>query len=65
MTELKECTGDRIVQSQPGSEDNYFDLGIWKSNIRKSYLVHFLMGCHLISGVLIPFYPCYKYSQPP
>ena len=58
MTELKECTGDRIVQSQPGSEkeDNYFDLGIWKSNIQKSYLVHFFMGFHLISGVLIPFF---------
>ena len=58
MTELKEYTGDRIVQSQPGSEkeDNYFDLGIWKSNIWKSYLIHFFMGFHLISGVLIPFF---------
>ncbi|MFX1322285.1 MAG: MFS transporter [Promethearchaeota archaeon] len=56
MTELKECTGDRIVQSQPGLENNYLDIGAWQSNIHKLYLVRFFMGCHLISGVLIPFF---------
>jgi DHA3 family tetracycline resistance protein-like MFS transporter len=28
----------------------------WKSNIRKSYIFHFLMGLHLVSGVLLPFF---------
>jgi MFS family permease len=28
----------------------------WESNIRKSYLIHFFMGLHFISGVLLPFF---------
>ncbi|MFX1343843.1 MAG: MFS transporter [Promethearchaeota archaeon] len=28
----------------------------WKSNILKSYIFHFFMGLHLISGVLLPFF---------
>jgi len=28
----------------------------WKSNIWKSYIFHFFMGFHLISGVLLPFF---------
>ena len=28
----------------------------FKANIKKLYIFHFLMGCYLISGVLIPFY---------
>jgi len=28
----------------------------WKSNIWKSYIFHFFMGLHLISGVLLPFF---------
>ncbi|MFW9896846.1 MAG: MFS transporter, partial [Candidatus Thorarchaeota archaeon] len=31
-------------------------LNKWKANIWKSYLFHFFMGIHLISGVLIPFF---------
>ena len=58
MTELKECTGDGRSQSQIGEEkeDNYFDFSKWKSNIWRSYLIHFFMGFHMISGVLIPFF---------
>ena len=58
MTELKEYTGDRIVQSQSGAEkeDNKFEFTKWKSNIWKSYLIHFIGGFHMISGVLIPFF---------
>jgi MFS family permease len=32
------------------------DLNKWKANIWKSYLFHFFMGLHLISGVLLPFF---------
>lgn len=28
----------------------------FQANIKKLYIFHFLMGCYLISGVLIPFY---------
>jgi len=28
----------------------------WKSNIWKSYLIHFIEGFHLISGILLPFF---------
>jgi MFS family permease len=28
----------------------------WRSNIWKSYIFHFFMGLHLISGVLLPFF---------
>ncbi|MFW9939269.1 MAG: MFS transporter [Candidatus Thorarchaeota archaeon] len=58
MTELKECTGERIVQSQLGAEkeDTQFEFTKWKSNIWKSYLIHFVGGFQLISGVLIPFF---------
>ncbi|MFX1312346.1 MAG: MFS transporter [Promethearchaeota archaeon] len=35
---------------------NKIQLSKWESNLRKSYLFHFFMGLHLISGVLIPFF---------
>ncbi|MHA1931076.1 MAG: MFS transporter [Promethearchaeota archaeon] len=36
--------------------EDRFDLNKWKANIWKSYLFHFFMGLHLISGVLLPFF---------
>lgn len=32
------------------------DLNKWNANLWKSYLFNFLMGLHLISGVLLPFF---------
>lgn len=58
MSKLKECTGGRTLQSP--KEDEIKDLQVnmskWKSNIWKSYLIQFFMGCHLIAGVLLPFF---------
>lgn len=36
--------------------DNRIKLHKWESNIWKSYIFHFFMGLHLISGVLLPFF---------
>jgi MFS family permease len=55
IEDLKECTGERIVQSQIGAENVETDFN-WNSNIWKSYLIHFFMGFHMISGVLLPFF---------
>ena len=55
IKDLKECTVERIVQSQIGVENVEKDFN-WNSNIWKSYLIHFFMGFHLISGVLLPFF---------
>ncbi|MFX1256894.1 MAG: MFS transporter [Promethearchaeota archaeon] len=52
MQVLKEKNGKVKVRSQIESEYN----GIYYSNIWKLYLFHFFMGCHLISGVLLPFF---------
>jgi MFS family permease len=58
MSKLKECTGGGTLQSP--KEDDIKDLQAnmskWKSNIWKSYLIQFFMGCHLIAGVLLPFF---------
>jgi MFS family permease len=37
-------------------EINQTDKKKWKSNIWKVYLMQFMMGFHLISGILIPFF---------
>jgi MFS family permease len=58
LTELKEYAESGAFQSP--KEENVKKLTDnirkWKSNIRKSYLIHFFMGCHFISGVLLPFF---------
>ncbi len=58
LSKLKECTGGRTLQSPKEEEikDLQVYLNKWKSNIWKSYLIHFFMGCHLIAGVLLPFF---------
>jgi fucose permease len=58
LSKLKECTGGRALQSPKEDEikDLQANLSKWKSNIWKSYLIQFFMGCHLIAGVLLPFF---------
>jgi len=58
LSKLKECTGGRALQSPKEDEikDLQTNLSKWKSNIWKSYLIQFFMGCHLIAGVLLPFF---------
>ena len=53
MSELKKFTGERILQSPIG---NLISLKSWKFNILKLYLFNFMMGFHMISGVLLPFF---------
>lgn len=55
MSELKEYLKENNVQSQK-EELSHSNLGKWELNIWKSYLFHFFMGLHLISGVLLPFF---------
>ena len=58
LSKIKECTGGRTLQSPKEDEikDLQAYLSKWKSNIWKSYIIQFFMGCHLIAGVLLPFF---------
>lgn len=58
MSDLKDCLKKDEVQSQKekGLQLNCSRLSKWKLNIWKSYLFHFFMGFHLISGVLLHFF---------
>jgi len=58
MSELKEYSGEEKVQSslELKSKDYSLNLNKWRANIWKSYLIHFIEGFHLISGVLLPFF---------
>jgi MFS family permease len=58
MTELKDCLGEGSIQSSKEKNDEHSQKGLinWSSNLKKAYLVHFLMGFHMISGILIPFF---------
>ena len=58
MSELKEFTREELVESSLELErkDNYINLNKWRANIWKSYLIHFIEGFHLISGILLPFF---------
>ncbi|MHA1193328.1 MAG: MFS transporter [Promethearchaeota archaeon] len=58
MSELKKCVGKDSLQSHLVRENESINdrLKDWKKNILKSYLIHFLMGSHFISGVLMPFF---------
>ena len=54
MSELKkEYTEKRLIQSPIGKENRTIN---WKSNILKLYMFNFMMGFHMISGVLLPFF---------
>ena len=53
MSELKKYTGERVLQSPIGNLTSKKSL---KLNILKLYLFNFMMGFHMISGVLLPFF---------
>lgn len=53
MSELKKFTGEGIIQSPLGKVNS---MKSWKLNILKLYLFNFMMGFHMISGVLLPFF---------
>ncbi|MFX0023333.1 MAG: MFS transporter [Candidatus Hermodarchaeota archaeon] len=55
MSELKEFIQEKIVKSPLELEKN-LSLDKWRANIWKSYLINFIEGFHLISGVLLPFF---------
>ncbi|MFX0000230.1 MAG: MFS transporter [Candidatus Hodarchaeota archaeon] len=58
MSELKEYTQEELMESslEVEGKDSNINLKSWRSNIWKSYLIHFIEGFHLISGILIPFF---------
>jgi MFS family permease len=53
MSELKKFTEEGIIQSPLGKVNS---MKSWKLNILKLYLFNFMMGFHMISGVLLPFF---------
>lgn len=58
MSELKEFTQEESVESSLELEGKELSVNLhkWRGNIRKSYLIHFVEGFHLISGILLPFF---------
>ncbi|MFX1365540.1 MAG: MFS transporter [Promethearchaeota archaeon] len=59
MTLKKSKIKQKIVEIESiyeTTEKNQITKGKWKSNIWKSYLIHFIEGFHLISGILLPFF---------
>ncbi|MFW9987226.1 MAG: MFS transporter [Candidatus Odinarchaeota archaeon] len=58
MSELKEYNQEELVESslELNSRENSVRSNKWKNNIWKLYLIHFIEGFHLISGILIPFF---------
>jgi MFS family permease len=58
MSELKECTQEEVEESslEVESIDSHINLKSWRANIWKSYLINFIEGFHLISGILLPFF---------
>jgi MFS family permease len=58
MSELKEYTQEKLGESPLESKGEEIDIYLkkWRSNIWKTYLIHFIEGFHLISGILLPFF---------
>jgi MFS family permease len=58
MSELKELDQMELAKSSLDLESTVSDinLGKWRANIWKSYLINFIEGFHLISGILLPFF---------
>jgi len=56
MYKLKEPEKKHVHQINGNIKLNQLKIS---SNIKKLYLFHFLMGCYLISGVIIPFFLIY------
>ncbi|MFX0039429.1 MAG: MFS transporter [Promethearchaeota archaeon] len=58
MSELKEYTQEELGESPLELRGEKIDIYLkkWRSNIWKTYLIHFIEGFHLISGILLPFF---------
>jgi len=58
MSELKEFAQEELVESSFELKSNELSVNLykWRGNIWKSYLIHFIEGFHLISGILLPFF---------
>jgi MFS family permease len=58
VSELKEFIQEELVKSSLELESNEKNISLkkWKANIWKSYLIQFIEGFHLISGILVPFF---------
>ena len=58
MSELKEYSQEELMESslELENKEHIISLNKWRANIWKSYLIHFIEGFHLISGILIPFF---------
>ena len=58
MSELKELDQMELAKSSLDLESTVssINLGKWRANIWKSYLINFIEGFHLISGILLPFF---------
>ncbi len=58
MSELKELTQEELAQSslELESKVSHGNSEKWRANIWKSYLINFIEGFHLISGILLPFF---------
>jgi MFS family permease len=57
MSELKEYTQEELIETSLEVEgDSSIIRKSWNANIWKLYLIHFIEGFHLISGILLPFF---------
>jgi MFS family permease len=58
MSELKELNQEELLKSSLKLENtvSHQNLEKWRANIWKSYLINFIEGFHLISGILLPFF---------
>jgi fucose permease len=58
MSELKEFAKEELLKSSLELEStaSHVNLEKWRANIWKSYLINFIEGFNLISGVLLPFF---------
>ncbi|MFX1502468.1 MAG: MFS transporter [Promethearchaeota archaeon] len=58
MSELKEFNQEELIESSLELSGREFSASSnkWKGNIWKSYLIHFIVGFNLISGILLPFF---------
>ncbi|MFW9973459.1 MAG: MFS transporter [Candidatus Odinarchaeota archaeon] len=58
MSEIKELTEEELLKSSLELENkgSHVNLEKWRANLWKSYLISFIEGFHLISGILLPFF---------
>ena len=58
LSELKDYAKEELVESSLELEGKEACSGLnkWRANIWKSYLIHFIEGFHVISGILLPFF---------